>query len=390
MASTRTAPRPTAVPSAQTRAPVEIVLDRYRAFIFPNRIREQRRRRGYQKLMALSALLPDIPYIRLSKIERGEVVARADELQRIGRALDVPPHALLSDVTQPGFDIAAWAQPFLDGRPWERDEDRIAVMLGAALRVRRNNDRSLTIAALDRDYGLPAVILSRIENAQKTLDRWNEATIAALCRLFDVADGDALRREVTEQYLRGDLDGHVATIADPEARMARTRQRISELAAELGADASRTRKRKPAAAQGDGPPAPVPQPATAPHTVATARRELAVYGAPLPGGLIANVATDSVIDAPRLAGPGAFGLRVCRATLGAGLPASAIVVADPDRAPTVGGLAVIRTDDGYRIVTVTFDRTGATKGYSLAPDLEINLDELDPADVFAVISAVFP
>jgi hypothetical protein len=106
--------------------------------------------------------------------------------------------------------------------------------------------------------------------------------------------------------------------------------------------------------------------------------------------LIANIATDARIDAPRVAGPRAFGLRVCRATLGAGLPASAIVVADPDRAPTVGGLAVIRNESGYRLVTVTIDRTGATKGYSLAPDLEINLDELDPADIFAVISAVFP
>ncbi|MDH7973932.1 XRE family transcriptional regulator [Sphingomonas sp. AR_OL41] len=397
MARTRTAPHPAtavltegkgpATPSGEPSAPAEIVLDRYRAFIFPNRVREQRRRRGYQKLMALSALLPDIPYIRLSKIERGEVVARADELQRIGRALDVPPRALLSDVAQPGFDIAAWAQPFLDCRPWEQDEDRMAVMLGAALRVRRNNDRTLTIAALDRDYGLPAVILSRIENAQKTLDRWNEATIASLCRLFGVADGDALRRSVAEQYRRGELDGYVTSIADPEARMARTRQRIDELAAELGAGASLARKPKPARGSNAPstkavPPAPPPAPAQSDGLV--------VYGAPLPGGLIANIATDARIDAPRLAGPRAFGLRVCRATLGAGLPASAIVVADPDRAPTVGGLAVIRNDDGYRLVTVTFDRTGATKGYSLAPDLEINLDELDPADIFAVISAVFP
>ncbi len=390
MARTRTATQPAATVPAEGKgraAPADIVLDRYRAFIFPNRIREQRRRRGHQKLMALSALLPDIPYIRLSKIERGEVVARADELQRIGRALDVPPRDLLSDVAQPGFDIATWAQPFLDGRPWEQDEDRMAVMLGAALRVRRNNDRTLTIATLDRDYGLPAVILSRIENAQKTLDRWNEATIASLCRLFDVADGEGLRREVAEQYRRGELDGYVTSIADPEARMARTRQRIDELAAELGAHASRTPK--PKAARGSNAPStkaatPAPPPAPAQSD------GLVVYGATLPGGLIANVATDARIDAPRQAGPRAFGLRVCRATLGAGLPASAIVVADPDRAPTVGGLAVIRNESGYRLVTVTFDRTGATKGYSLAPDLEINLDELDPADVFAVISAVFP
>jgi hypothetical protein len=407
MARTRTAPtsasivpidgKTPATPSAGAPSPVEIVLDRYRAFIFPNRIREQRRRHGFQKLMALSELLPDIPYIRLSKIERGEVVARVDELQRIGRALDIAPLKLLTDVTRPGFDIAAWAQPFLDGRPWERDEDRMAVMLGAALRVLRNADRTLTIAALDKEFGLPAVILSRIENAQKTLDRWNEATLAALCRLFDVADGAALRRKVTEQYLRGDLNGYVASIADPEMRIARTRQRIEALSTELGADAPGTRKRAPKGGKKPNPsdrsmPAPL-TPARSPDVPATPTgqgRELPVYGAPLSGGLIADIATDTLVEAPRLAGPRAFGLRVCRATLGAGLPAGAIVVADPDRAPTAGGLAVIRSEHGYRLVTVTFDRTGATKGYSVAPDLEIDIDDLAPTDVFAVVSAIFP
>ncbi|CAN5540796.1 hypothetical protein BH10PSE14_BH10PSE14_13630 [soil metagenome] len=407
MARTRTAPTsPTiartgdqaaTIPSTGAPSPVEIVLDRYRAFIFPNRIREQRRRHGFQKLMALSELLPDIPYIRLSKVERGEVVARVDELQRIGRALDVAPLQLLTDVTRPGFDISAWAQPFMDGRPWEQDEDRMAVMLGAALRVLRNTDRTLTIAALDKEYGLPAVILSRIENAQKTLDRWNEATLAALCRLFDVANGAALRLKVTEQYLRGDLDGYVASIADPELRIARTRQRIEALSTALGADAPGTRKRAPKAGKKPDPsggsmPAPLTS-ARSPDLPATPtgqRRDLPVYGAPLSGGLIANIATDSLVEAPRLVGPRAFGLRVCRATLGAGLPAGAIVVADPDRAPTAGGLAAIRNEHGYRLVTVTFDRTGATKGYSVAPDLEINIDDLDPADVFAVVSAIFP
>ena len=40
-------------------------------------------------------------------------------------------------------------------------------------------------------------------------------------------------------------------------------------------------------------------------------------------------------------------------------------------------------------MTVTFDRNGATTGYSVTPDMEINLDALDPADVAAVIGAVF-
>ena len=90
------------------------------------------------------------------------------------------------------------------------------------------------------------------------------------------------------------------------------------------------------------------------------------------------------------AGPRAYALRVCRATLGAGLPSGAVVVVDPDRFPVAGSLAAIRSDDGHRLVTVTFDRTGATKGYSVMPDMEIALDDLDRADVHAVVAAIFP
>lgn len=407
MARTQTAQAPTAaaVASAERRkstasapSPAPIILDRYRTFIFPNRIREQRRRHGLQKLMALSELLPDIPYIRLSKIERGEVVARADELQRIGHALGIAPSQLLADVAHPGFDIAIWAQPFQDGRPWAEDEDRMAVMLGAALRVLRQTDRRLTIATLDKEYGLPAVILSRIENAQKTLDRWNAATVAALCRLFNVEDEPALRSKVIHQYQQSDLDGYVGSISDPAVRLARTRERIDALSAELVPGKPKARQRRAPAKAGAPLPSratvaalqpPVPDP-DAPVTPAAQRRELPVFGAPLPGGLIADTITDAVVEAPRLAGPRAFGLRVCRATLGAGLPAGAIVVADPDRAPTAGGLAAIRSEGGFRLVTVTYDRAGVTKGYSVTPDLEINIDDLDPADVLAVISATFP
>lgn len=360
--------------------PNDIVLDPNRAFIFPNRVREQRQRHGLQKLMALSNLIGDIPYIRLSKIERGEVVARADELIRIARALDIAPEALLLDVAARGFDIATWAEPFRDMTAWNEADEREAVLLAAALRVRRNQDRALTIAVLDRDYGLPAVILSRIENAQKPLDRWNSATLASLCRVFGVSGVPALQEMITAQYRRGELAGFVTTISDPQMRLARTRERIAALRTELtslaGGPATPVAAKK--AAQGNPAPLATDQ-----------SRGLRVHGAPLAGGLIGFTATDDRVEAPSRAGPRAFALRVCRATLGAGLPANAVVIADPDRLPTVGGLAAIRTGDAYRLVTVTFDRNGATTGYSVTPDMEINLDALDPADVAAVIGAVF-
>jgi len=355
-----------------------IVIDRYRAIVFPNRIREQRRFHGFAKLMALSDRIPEIPYIRLSKIERGEVVARASELQRIAAVLDVSPIDLLTDVTAPDFDISRWAEPFQDGRVAPEEEEEFAVMLAAALRVLRNADPALTIAALEKEYGLPPVILSRLENAFKTFDRWNADTIASVLALFGVTDEDHLRAVVIDRYRGGELDSYVDRIADPTARITKTSELVTALREELG---------------NPSPPTEV----SASHIVARASpgpdtlpRSLPVLGIQRPGGLIEAVRTDRTVPATLTAGPNAFGLRLFRATLGPGLPANTILIVDPDLLPTVGGLAVIREGDSYRPVLVTFDRLGAAKGFSVSPEWEIDLDNVDPACAHAVIAAVFP
>lgn len=389
--------QPAAASDAPSGAPRPIELDPYRTLVFPNRLREQRRRRGYPKLLQLVAKLPEIPYIRLSKIERGEVVARADELVRIAAVLGIAPADLLVDIDDPRFDIAVWAEPFHDGGGFNADEERFAVMLAAAMRARRAGDRELSIARLNAEFGIPPVILSRIENAQKTLDRWNAATLQALCRLFGVGSVAALRKLVARQYEEGQLDAHVSAIAGPEVRMARTRARIAELAAELaGAGTPVPQRRLPSAEAprrqlipGGAPAQPALVSAAPGAVAASTSRVLPVYGAPLAGGLIALTPTGEVIEAPRQAGARSFGLKVCRPTLGAALPGQAIVVVDPDRFPSAGGLAAARQGDGYRLLTVTVDRNGAMKGYSLHPDLEVAIDDLDPADVATVISAVF-
>ncbi len=373
----------------------DIKPDRYRSFVFPNRVREHRQHQGMYRLMALSNQLADIPYIRLSKIERGEVVARADELLRISSTLGIDPEDLLIDIDAPDFDIANWAEPFHDPRNWDAQDERNAVLLGAALRCQRNKDRSLTIARLEQEYGLPAVILSRLENAQKPLLRWNETTIAAVCRLFASPDIARLLEQLKECFLHGELDPFVQAITDPEARSARTRQRIEALRTELRAEKTGGTEFSP---QPDSAPPNVQnRNHGAPNMAAAAaasrsppRGTLPVLGAPVQGGLIAPEPNGTVVDAPSGAGPRAFALRVCRATLGAGLPPNAVVIVDPDRPATLGSLAAIRSRDGYRLVTVTLDRSGTTMGYSVLPDLAINMDELEPADVAAVIGAIFP
>ncbi|MBN8813690.1 MAG: hypothetical protein BGP17_12990 [Sphingomonas sp. 67-41] len=355
----------------------EPMIDFYRAIVFPNRVREQRQRHGFAKLLRLSARIPEIPYIRLSKIERGEVVARADELRRVAAALGIAPAELLLDIDAADFDIAAWAEPFSDGAQIDLKEERFAVLLGAALRARRTLDPALTIAMIERDYGLPPVNLSRVENAQKPFGRWNSAVQRALFALFGVADEPALRAEVEKRRAAGVLDSFLATIANPETRISRTRERVAELLAALREEA----------------PAPAVAATAAllplPGAPVTAIRLLPVFGAPLPHGLIGDQPTGRTVEAPHIAGPRAFGLKVCRATLGGGLPAQAIVVADPDRLPVPGGIAALREEEGWRLLSVASGRDGRMIGYSINPDMEVSLDDCDPARLAAIVSAVF-
>lgn len=352
----------------------EPMIDFYRAIVFPNRVREQRQRRGFAKLLRLSTKIPEIPYIRLSKIERGEVVARPDELRRIAAALDLAPTELLLDIDASDFDIAVWAEPFSDGAVLDQDEERFAVLLGAALRARRTLDPALTIAVIERDFGLPPVNLSRVENAQKPFGRWNAAIHTALFALFDVADEAELRAEVEQRHQAGTLAPFLATIANPETRITRTRERVAELVTALNEEA---------------PPVLASMPLPLPGTPVSAIRLVPIFGLALPQGLIGHQPTGETVEAPHIAGPRAFGLKVCRATLGGGLPAQATVVADPDRLPLPGGLAALREGESWRLLSVASDRDGRMIGYSVNPDMEVPLDDCDPSSLAAIVSAVF-
>ena len=328
-----------------------LVGDPWRAFVFPNRIRELRRERGFLKLLDLNAALAEIPYARLSKLERGEVFARAGELAALGRVLGVHPAELLIDMDAPGFDIARWAEPFHDPGEVDTDEDLFAIKLAAAMRAERASHRALTIVDVERDFGIAPVILSRIENAFKPLSRWNAATVRAMCRLFGVGDEAELRALVERRFQAGELDASLDGLDGPDARLRKSRARIAALREELAA-------------------APVE---VAPASLATAVvRLLPVLGAPVENGLIAPISVPGAnVEAPRHAGPRAFALRVGHALLGPGLPASAVVVADPDVRPSPGGLALLREGDCWRL-------------------LAIDSKDRDTADLAAVLSVVFP
>lgn len=53
---------------------------------------------------------------------------------------------LLIDIDTPDFDISVWAEPFHDLHSSDSQNERNAVLLGAALRCQRNKDQKLTIA----------------------------------------------------------------------------------------------------------------------------------------------------------------------------------------------------------------------------------------------------
>ena len=113
------------------------------------------------------------------------------------------------------------------------------------------------------------------------------------------------------------------------------------------------------------------------------------YGTPLAGGLISAAATGDQVEAPSLAGPRAFGLRIGRATLGGGLPGQSTVLVDPDRYPAPGGLAALREGEAWRVLAVASDREGRLVGYSTNPAYEVALDDCDPADVATIVGALF-
>ncbi|QJU60485.1 helix-turn-helix transcriptional regulator [Sphingomonas sp. AP4-R1] len=383
-----------------------VTIDPYRSLVFPNEVRRARKEHGLPRLLALSGRLPDIPYVRLSKIERGEVFAKPDEMIAVAGVLGVPPESLLIDIDTPDFEIGRWATDLGDWEPVDPEQDRFALMLGAAVRARRAQDDGLTIAAIEQTYRIAPVILSRIENAFKPFERWNGQTVAALCQLFGVRDAAALRKTVLEMAREGALDAYVRLLADPEARIAKSRKRIAELRTALAnpaAPAAPQRRGRPARVartlrSDPAPAATVAQPGSAPVATAPSATALApdqaivrllpVYGLPLADGLIARTSVGGTVEAPRSAGPDAYGLRVCRPTLGLGLPASATVIVDPARFPSGGGIAVVEEETGLRLLAITFDRHGRMMGYSESPNHEVAIDTIAPGRIAMVIAAI--
>ena len=361
--------------------PGEIAIDPWRAIIFPNAIREQRRRKGMDSLLGLAEQLPAIPYIRLSKIERGEVTAKASELRAIGHAIGVLPAALLIDVAADDFSVALWAGLRGEAMPVQREGEELAMLLAAAFRARRADDPALTLAALGSEHSLPAVIVSRIENAAKVPDRWNRATLSAICGVLGVASPRDLSAHLRALHAAGDLDPWLERIPGAAAREERTRMLIERLRAEL--------------ALADSTPPPLHRKldrATAQSGMIGLVR-LAVRGVPMDDGRISPAPSGGDVIVPPGSGANAYALRMGRPSLGSVIPGHAVLVVDPDRFPVGGGLAILREEIGgdvaLRVVSITIDRDGRMTGHSIMPEKQIAIDSFPPGDVAMVTAILF-
>lgn len=387
--------------------------DLFHTINFPNNIRNLRRLRGYRRLLDFGPLVAQIPYVRLSKIERGEVVARVEELVQVASVLDVNPHELLIDVASPEFDMVEWASEQVNLVDIDLVEEELAVLLGAALRYQRANDRTLTPSRLESHFHLTPAVVSRLENGLKSLSRWNSSVQMALCRVFEVSDLEALAIQIRKLYADNKLEPYLSDIRNVEQRQARTEQVIETLRSglnSLNAPWSQAAADEPTIGVADfanSGNAFLNRMQNEPTALATigaqleqqpifndlvnnvGRRLVPVFGSALADGLVARTPTNGSVEVPFSAGPHVWAMRVCWQSLGAGLPGRAVLIIDPDRFPATGGLSVIREQTGYRLLAVKTDRQGRLRGYSDYPARDILIDELLPADVGTVISAVF-
>ena len=143
-----------------------------RSTVFPNKLRDLRRKAGYETLVDFirETGLEEINYIRLAKIERGQIFPRPDEVVALAKLLNVEPMSLFIDTVEKDFDRESWARDHTEASLTYRGGTREDMKIGAALRIRRR-ELGLSTTDLKKKFGMPAATASRIENAERPFHR---------------------------------------------------------------------------------------------------------------------------------------------------------------------------------------------------------------------------
>ena len=324
----------------------------------------------------------------MSKIERGEVLPKPQEIDILAKYLRVNPLDFLLDIDNARFNISDWAKPFCKEVETPSDGDVLAIFLGAAVRMKRLANPLLTIATMEREFGIQAVNLSRIENATKPLEKISARLRQMLINFFNVTDEEALKLKLGAFFEAGMLDPYIGDIRNPVQRMARTARHSSFLRTFFSGKIENDLtlgKRVEGTAESN---------ITSHHSEYRSERRAIirtglVYGSPLNDGTVKKTPVGKAVQIPESAGPNAWAMLVCRPTLGLGLPGRTVVIVDPDQFPNAGSLAVIDEGDRYRLVAVSIDKDGELRGYSERPAADIPIEGIEASRIHAVVAAIF-
>lgn len=341
-----------------------------RSTVFPNAVRDVRERRGFDTLRAFEDKV-DVTYTRLAKIERGEIFPTSGEMKSIARAMGVPVASLLIDPTDPSFDREAWARDHIEAKLANRGGGIDAMKLGAAMRVTRlAMGRSTTDM---KQFGLPAATVSRIENADRPIERWDAPTQRGIGQVLGVRGKGAIMSKVESMFDGGSLDDMLRTLFSPEAIQERSMKRLRTLLAELpGKKIAQLRE----VIDGGGE--------------REASDIVVLAGEAGERGSFSIAPSDRRVAFPDGAGRSSVAIEVAEAVLGPGLPRGTIIIADPDQAISGGDVAVILSADrsSVRLLSIVDGDEGLV-GFSMAMDSTVAMGSLPEGSVVArMVAAV--
>lgn len=412
-----------AAPARSMAAPSRLNLEMdpiARGVVFPNHVRDVRRSKNYETLRDFDGKAKVdgtvITYNRLAKIERGEVVPDASEITGIARALKVPVDALLVDPTSPMFDRTAWARDHIEASLKNRGGDLPAMKLGAAMRVHR---LSLKLSTSDlKQHGLPAATASRIENAERPLERWARDVKNGIASFFGVDSFRKVEARVEKMFESGELTIMLSELFSEEALQARINRRTRSLLAQLPGTAAkkimehldeqyttlpdvlrttaRSRHLESMLSAGQDNETSSSEGAAATPVIeggdtdTKGTDDMVVLGARLLGNRITLEAeTGRRIARPTGVGPEAYAVQVDVSTVGSRIQRGSTVVAEEGHEIAAGDLVVIRDsyDNSVMIAEALVD-DGSTFFETQSPKSSISMSELTSDESVAKVVAI--
>lgn len=340
-----------------------------RSTVFPNAVRDVRVRRGFETLRSFGSKV-DVTYTRLAKIERGEIFPTADELKSIARAMGVPVGSLLIDQNDPEFDREEWARNHIEASLSHRGGGIEAMKLGAAMRVKR---LAMGLSTTDmKQFGLPAATVSRIENADRPIERWDAGIQKGIAKVLGVRGGSGVTRVVSEMFEAGDLDDMLQDLFSHDAIQERNNKKLKSLLADLPG-------KKVAKLLND-----LDDSGSETDSIQVLSSKSSA------NGIFEIALTDRFVAMPDGASRKAFALEVVDPVLGPGLPRGSVVICDPEQSASSGDVAVVLFDNGTkaRLLSVA-DGSAGLIGFSMATDSTVLFSDLPKDAVIAkMISAV--